>query len=178
MKLRGLAILLPALVGLAATAAHGSRTRLYNNPNWGYSVTVPAGMRYATSRPPAPNHGFRVALSRQAFAWVDGGTSNDESLPAASETEARLWTAQGCRLIASGSATLGGRPAKRIVMRCPAGEERRVPGIISLVIALEAPPGTSNANYVVGAFYPENGPDERRAIAALDAIARGFRFNR
>jgi hypothetical protein len=165
------------LLGLAASAADGASAHEYRNANWGYSVIVPAGMRYETSPPPSPNHGFRATLSRDSFVWVDGTSSDDLSLKAAADTEVRLWSARGCRTVVRHGSTLGGRPAQHIALRCPAGGELGVPGIVSLTIALNAPPGISNTAYIVGAFYPESGRDERLATAAQDALVRGFRFS-
>jgi hypothetical protein len=44
----------------------------YINPEYGYTITIPPGLTYAASAPPAPQHGIAIALHAGVNIWVDG----------------------------------------------------------------------------------------------------------
>ena len=164
-------------VALLIVAASGSDLQTYKNENWGFSVTLPSSVRYETSRPPNPNHGFQVHVSRDSFVWVNADSSDDLSLSEAVETEKGLWVGQGCREIKRAPVPLGGRSAEQIQMDCPAGLAQKEVKRVSLIVALQAPPGINNTAYTVGVAYPKTGTDEQSALRTFDAVRQGFQFN-
>jgi hypothetical protein len=148
----------------------------YVNPNWGFSVLVPNGMSYETNPAPNPNHGFRIPISKESFVWVNADSSDDQSLAAAGDTELRLWVEQGCATIQKSWTSLGAKPAEKIVLKCFAGPDRAELKRVSLIVALESPPGINNTAYTIGVTYPESGQAKGPATAAFNAVRHGFRF--
>jgi hypothetical protein len=174
VKLTGMALV--ALLNASAAAAHPG-TQRYINDNWGYSVSLPASTRYETNAPPNPNHGFRITVSKDAYVWADGSSSDDEDLKDALASESGFWIEDGCFTRSISPDHLGGRPARRTVLKCPAKGGRAAKRVV-LVVALEAPADISPSAYIVGVIYREEGPDADRAMATFEAVRRGFRFKR
>jgi hypothetical protein len=174
VKLIGMALV--ALLDASAAAAHPGIQR-YINDNWGYSVSLPASPRYETTAPPSPNHGFRITISNNAYVWADGSSSDDEDLEDALASESRFWLDEGCFTRSISPDHLGGRQARRTVLKCPAKGGRAARRVV-LVVALEAPADVSPSAYIVGVTYREEGLDADRAMATFEAARRGFRFKR
>ncbi len=85
-------VLAVALVLVGASEFAGQNRVIegtYVNPNYGYSVKIPNGIRGETLAPPAPQHGFGVDLNRKSKGsiWVDG--SYDSSLLGSADALAR-----------------------------------------------------------------------------------------
>jgi hypothetical protein len=163
-------------VVLFVAAAQAGDLQKYKNENWGFSVVIPGSMRIETSKPPNPNHGFQIHISREAFAWANADSSDDLSLSGAAEAEERLWIAQGCKEIEKAGALLGGKSAEKLQLDCPAGLARTDLKRISLIVTLQAPPGINDASYVVGVAFKKGSADEQLAVSTLNALQKGFRF--
>lgn len=161
---------------IMATPALSAAPSTYVNSSWGFSVLVPSGMSYETNPAPNPNHGFRIIISKESFVWVNADSSDDQSLAAAVDTELRLWVEQGCATVQKYRTSLGAKPAEKIVLKCPAGLDRAELKRVSLIVALESPPGINNTAYTIGMTYPESGQAKGPATAAFNAMCRGFRF--
>jgi hypothetical protein len=161
---------------LMAAPAFSAVPSTYVNSNWGFSVLVPSGMSYETSPAPNPNHGFKIPISKESFVWVNADSSDDQSLAAAVDTELRLWVEQGCATIQKSRTSLGAKPAEKIVLKCPAGLDRAELKRVSLIVALESPPGINNTAYTIGVTYAESGQAKGWATAAFNAVRHGFRF--
>jgi hypothetical protein len=133
-------------------------------------------MRIETNKPPNPNHGFQIHISRDTFAWVNADSSDDLSLSGAAETEKGLWIQQGCKEIEKTSVLLGGKSAEKLQLDCPAGLARTEVKRIALIVTLQAPPGINNASYIVGVAFKKGSADEQSAVSTLYTLQQGFRF--
>jgi hypothetical protein len=133
-------------------------------------------MSYETNPAPNPNHGFRIPISNESFVWVNADSSDDQSLAAAVDTELRLWVEQGCSTVQKSRTSLGAKPAEKVVLKCAAGLDHAELKRVSLIVALESPPGINNTAYTIGVTYPESGQAKVPATAAFNAVRRGFRF--
>jgi len=110
--------------------------------------------------------------------WVNADSSDDPSLAAAVNTELTFWVDQGCTTIQKSRSSLGGKPAEKIVLKCPAGLDRAVWKRVSLIVALESPPGINNTAYTIGVTYPETGNAKGSAMAVFNGVRRGFHFTK
>lgn len=163
-----------ALLLIASAAAAHPAMKHYINDNWGYSVSLPASVRYEMAPSPAPNHGFDIMISKDAYVWVDGSSSDAETLEEAASDELHIWAEEGCALKAISPTLLGGTSARRAVLKCwdkDHGATNRVE-----LFALGSPLGYGNSLYTVGATYVEGSRDAGRALAAFEVVRRGFRF--
>lgn len=158
------------------SSANASDVQIYENKNWGFAISLPRAVRYETSRPPNPNHGFQVHVSRDSCVWVTADSSDDQSLPEAVETQKSLWGGQGCREVRISPSSLAGRLAEEILLDCPVGIEQKQIKMVSLIVALQAPPGIGNATYTIGVSYLQNGKDEQSAISTFNTVRQGFQF--
>ncbi len=167
---------LPAV--MIAVSAQAAGDTSYVNDNWGYAVTLPGEVRLIQNTPPAPNHGFGVRVAKRAYLWVDGSSSDGENLAeTVKESTGFLLRDEDCVVLERAADSLGGKPAQRLVLRCPADKPRTGTELRRTVIALAAPPGHGAAAYSVNVTYPEDGGAEaRRALALFDDAQRGFRF--
>lgn len=105
-----------------SSTALAAAPQSYVNENWGFSVMMPSGRTYETDPPPAPNHGFRIPTSEQSFVWVNGESTDDESLVAAAATQQAYWAQSGCHELHSNSTALDGHQAQSVLLACPAGK--------------------------------------------------------
>ncbi|AYV46334.1 hypothetical protein CFHF_15650 [Caulobacter flavus] len=171
-RMRAAVVMALALAG-AAQAAEGYTH--YANKNWMYVVILPGKVKLVTSKPPMPNHGFAVNLSRRARLWVDAGSTDGETLAQAVDEQVGVWRGAGCVELGRADDRLGGRPAVRLLLRCQAKGETNLQ---RMVIALAAPVGMNNTAYTVGVSYREHGPkaEADRADALLEDARAGFRF--
>ena len=173
------------IAGCIATSALSAELHVYRNPDYGFSVDLPGDIKCETNHPPNPNHGFKIPVSADAFVWVDAGSSDDQTLAGAAETEINVgW--HGCTEVAREPAHLAAKPAEKIMLSCPVGYDpgfdpgfaRRQRKRVLEIVALEAPPGLYNTVYTIGAAYPENNNvEQRKTTAVFDVVRRGFRFN-
>lgn len=95
----------------------------YANSQYGYAVSLPAGLVGHGAPAPAPNHGFGIVLSwtPRAYLYVDGNyeVADDETL-AKQEASHREFTRQDARRVLStksAKARLGPLPALRLIAR-------------------------------------------------------------
>jgi hypothetical protein len=157
-----------------ATADGSGQPTRYRNVNFGYAVRVPAGVELETSKPPNPNHGFRISLGSSSFLWVDASYTDDKSLHAAVRSEIRSW-GDSCQELASKPTLLGGLPASRITLKCAGGSEEETPRRITLVVAVFSQPDNSTIQYEVGAqerFEQQNGATNSREL--FSRLVKGF----
>jgi len=169
-----------AVLAIALFCASGiasKRTALrsgeYRNPDHGYGVRVPKGLRYEVSRPPAPNHGFTVSLPEGTLLWVDGSYTDDADLSAATDSEREVWRGS-CREQANAPTVLGPLPARRITFSCLDGSPGHPPTVVTVVLALLGRPGNGIAEYEFGFRSPMRQEPEDQAQRLLDQLIHGF----
>jgi hypothetical protein len=162
-------------LSLVAAAQAAERYTRYANRDWMYVVILPGKVKLVTSKPPVPNHGFAVNLSRDAQLWVDAGSTDGETLAETVDEQVRALGGVGCVELERVDDRLGGRPAVRLLLRCQAKGEAE---LRRLVITLAAPTGRNNTAYTVGVSYREHGSkvEADRADALLEDARAGFRF--
>jgi hypothetical protein len=104
----------------------GQYTEAYTNQEYGYTVTIPAGVIGKSVHPTIPAYGIGMLLSREGFLMVEGGCNWPKwtSLDVAAETYVKWMSAEAATVdsVEQQPATLGGIPAIRVTVRytCPA----------------------------------------------------------
>jgi hypothetical protein len=159
---------------LTTDAAHAqtlssSTHPIYRNRVYDFEVSVPPGVTYERTTPPAPDHGLLVTLNNQTQLWVDASYADSSS----TEKEANRYIA-GCRVEDKRSTLLGRLPAIMLRFSCDAnaysGAYRE-----QLVLSVRLKKGRSPIRYQI--VLRTNGatitPQEDELFRKL---AAGFRF--
>lgn len=161
------------LVNLAALA--GAVAGVYENPEYGYSVRVPAGLQARGDPAPNPQHGIRITLSPDAFVWVDASYNTTEARSAHAlldDMVATLRATQQVEALTRTKGRLDRLPAESLVIRY-----RTQPGapvqVREATVALRAarPPGIV---YTIGLIAPAETYEQQRT--RLRAVVESFRL--
>ena len=153
-----IALGLTTLLGAAEIEGH------YRNPEYGYSIEIPKGLKASTDAAPAPQHGFRIG-SAKSFLWVDGSYNAEGAHSATEILKNTLDDVHSQAKVVSTSRSkthLGTLAADAISIRYrPTGSEQMT--VREEVVALR--PGTSGGVvYIVGMIVPAGDYTSQRAV--------------
>ena len=161
----------------AACPVVAEQFQIYENPNWGFSVKMPRSIHYAMDRPPNPNHGFRIIVSKESFVWVNGGSTDDRSLNEAAGTEVSFWLQQNCKIAMRRDTLLAKRPAIEVSLHCVAGGEKEVSTRVHLIVAFASPSRIGSVAYTIGMTSLDNEQSYDVVKPTFDIVIDGFQFH-
>jgi len=145
----------------------------YQNPDYGYAIRIPPGVGLEKSKPPNPNHGFGIRLGPESLLWVDASYTDDVSLHTVVTSERQSWEGN-CRELTHRPAQLGGLAAERMTLKCASAQDRGVPAIVTLVVAVSSRPNRGTVKYEIGSRLPFGQPTTADALKVFRKLVEGF----
>ncbi len=175
----GTVVLLATAVPLeAAVLQNLSGETEYLNENYLYLIAVPRGFKCEVAKPPAPDHGCRIGLSKgqEAYIFVDG-SYNAAEYPSASDAfllrmDRIFKEATEITVLSRFPTQLGGLPAERAVFTHRRVGDKAVI-LEDVVTALRVVPGRTEIIYTVGLISPPGRYRKDKEI--LDLILSSWR---
>jgi hypothetical protein len=162
---------------IAGYPAIAGQQQIYRNANWAFSVVMPQSIHYEMDRPPNPNHGFRIVISKDSFVWVNGESTDDASLNDATDSEVAFWEQEGCTKDVYRHTRLARTPAMEVRLRCRAGIESDIKKRVHLFVAFASPSKIGSVAYTIGMTSPDDERSYRKVKAVLDIVRNGFHFD-
>jgi len=107
----------------------------YRNVDYGYAVRLPKDIKIEVTEPPAPNHGFGVHVTPDAYVWADASYAEAAGTLGEAVAETRALLQERCRETRHRTTGLGTLPAVELVLRCRSRDEAHAATIRNEVIA-------------------------------------------
>ncbi len=163
---------LAAQTAQTAQTPERARAWLYENPNYGYAVRIPAGVKAQTAQEPNPNHGFGVDIGA-AHLWVGAAYMTEgNSLKDLEAQERESWSAR-CKQLSRQPARLARLPAARVVRLCEGTVEEPGTRACTQVMTLVSRPHASLAKLEVVVCEPAAGPKSGAMRQLFQYMVRG-----
>ena len=144
---------------------------MYRNDEYGYTVSVPQGLKAYRMKAPAPQHGIMLDLNKGEL-WVNGEYDAilARSVDAIALSTAELWSAHDqLRVVGISSTPLSGLAARDVVLERESFEGRI--NYVHLVVAYRAIPNGVGVVYTIGIqARTKNAPDEKLFSALVDSF--------
>lgn len=144
----------------------------YSNYDYGYSVRIPKGLTALQSRPPFPNHGFVIELSKHPKAEIDVSASYDaaewNSFDAAVDAHLGYFKSTVGRdvsVVARAPTLLGGLKAVRFTMK-PKAAAANDPEVREVLLAFRKAAGEVGIVYEIILTTPRSRYDKDKRLVA------------
>lgn len=163
------------------TSRYRAITGTYTNFSYRYEVRVPPGLVGQATRPPAPDHGVHIPLSKSSE--IDMDASYDSMLygSAAKALDAHVATFwEGCspatrRLVDEREISLGGLTALRRRVECE-GSNAAGTRVLDEVLALHSEPSKSEIGVVYSIQLSADGSSYEESKRILDEVVASFKL--